>query len=191
MLDVRQADLTGPPCAMASDTKINVNVYISDALKDMFGCTLGPTEVSDAIVPVAPASDLVDWQALCIRRDGHRPVSFIGLQLLDRRCVDDGMIGQTEQSLTFYLAEDGTIYAGLAFEPSDTCAAWPAYRCQAIHGLGDLAHFLREWRPELCFEKAHQTEKMPSLNLLAGPLAARAAFNSMAAECLTLAVLQG
>jgi hypothetical protein len=176
---------------MASDIQIDVTVHISDALKDMFGYRTDPVTVPDAIPAPRGAQRTADWQLVSLRRDGQRPLVFVGLPLLDRRCVTDSPAPRCEQALTFYMAQDGTLYARLAFEPSESCPAWPSYRGEPIHDPGDLAALLRKWQPEQCFDKALYDTDTPLTQGSAGPVAARSAFNSMAADCLTLAVLQG
>jgi len=181
---------------MASDIAINVEVRISDELKSLFGFATdqGQTsqgQVSDDMPPVAQALEPPCWQSFCIRRDGQLPLVFLGLPLLERRCVVDAAAFRTEQMLTLYLSEDGTVYAGLAFEPSETCPARPSYRCQAIHEPADLAHLLREWRPEQWFETAHRNGKRTQHDPWAGLLAARSAFDCIAADCFNPAILQG
>lgn len=171
---------------MASQIKINVDVFVSDALKEMFGHQPAPVRLSDVDVAPGPSPGPMTWQHLCLRRDGDRPLTFEGAALLERTCTGVSTNERSQQSLTLYLAADGTVYAGFAFEPGEACPAWPSYRCAPIRSPTDLAQLVNDWCPEACFIPASSpVQRSP------GPSAARSAFNAMAADCLTLAVLQG
>lgn len=191
MLDVCKANLTVGQIAMASDIKIDVTVHVSEMLKAMFGCCNVPEEQ-----PVSPKNEatpdvLADWQTLLLRQDGERPMSFVGMALLQRHCVLEDIPGRIVQTLTIYLAQDRTVIASLTLVPSETCAAWPSFRCQAINSPVDLARFLEAWQPEQCFWQSTSTKASSNSPLVVGPDTARSTFNSMTADCLSPAVLQG
>ena len=174
------------PAVMAHQIEVNVDVYVSDTLKAMFGHKPTSNPLSEGPAPLSRARSPVTWQDLCLRRDGDRPIMFEGAALLEWTCTGVSAEGRSQQSLTLYLAVDGTVYAGLVFEPGEACPAWPSYRCTPIRSPTDLTQLVHDWSPEACFTPAASPGQRGP-----GPAAARSAFNAMAADCLTFAVLQG
>lgn len=171
---------------MAPERKINVDVHISDTLRKMYdGAPRAPHPSAQTALPLS-TSPPRDWHHLSLRRDGKPPIRFVGTLLFARSCMMQSLKGHAKQSLSIYLAIEGTVYAGLAFEPSEACPAWSSYRCARVHAPTDLAKLFRDWCPEANFFPAPL-----SAHCGTGPPAARSAFNAMAADWLTLSVLQG
>lgn len=193
---------------MDSDRVVTVEVTVSEELRRLLARmrddssamvpgSLVTSLVETAIAPTAklasrsePAKpDPSFWSEIILRRDGQRPIMFRGLPVLSRSCSARVAPGSAEQRLTVYLAEGDLLYASLVFEPPNDACAHPSHRCQPIRDKGEFELFLKDWRPELCFETVFASGAQNQQNLSAGQAAVRSAFNSMAADCLCTGVL--
>ena len=184
---------------MGSDPAITVEVTISDELRRLLSVLAGGTgqrspEIVPEVVGQAVASDPVwtaaaDWQEIRLRRDGQRPLTFRGLAVLTRSCLIRDPEGTAEQRLAIYLGQDGTLVASLIYEPPALASARPMHQCRPIEDSSDFELFLKGWHPEHSFETAFAADVHEQKNLAAGQIAARSAFNSLAAECLSKGLL--
>lgn len=196
---------------MGSDPVVTVEVTISEELRGLLAIMRGakppidpltdpdvdpqpdplakvPLTVEAALVEAAPPKT-ASWPEVMLRRDGQRPILFRGLPVLTRSCTAPLLPGTAEQRLTVYLAEGDLLYASLVFEPPEDACAHASHRCQPIRDRGEFEVFLKDWLPELSFETVFATGSPHQQNLAAGQVAVRAAFNSMAADCLCKGVL--
>lgn len=192
---------------MGYDPVITVEITVSEELRGLVAIMRGakppidpradlqpdpvveiPLTVKTATVETATPKT-ASWPEVMLRRDGQRPILFRGLPVFTRSCTAPLLTGTAEQRLTVYLAEGDLLYASLVFEPPADACAHPSHRCQPIHDPDEFEVFLKDWLPELSFESVYATGSPHQQYLAAGQVAVRAAFNSMAADCLCKGVL--
>ena len=181
---------------MVPEPVINVEVTVSDELRHLLACGAGckrvPVHALDPdVIPSQLEPDALlamEWPHLVLRRDGQRPLVFRGLPFMTRRCTLDAAPWSGEHSLTFYLAEDKTLYASLTFEPPQTASARPTYHCQSILDQSDFARFVRQWFSEMSVGAGVAPDS--HYHLAAEEIAVRSEFNFFAADCLCKGVLQ-
>lgn len=171
---------------MGAELAIDIDVRISDELRDLLRQRRPPARPDEAPVPVVHRAAAPDWQRIVLRQDGGRPMVFRGLPLFQaRRAATEG----GEVALGLFLAEAGDLRANLAILPPEGLAARPIHRALALSEAPALARWLRDCVSEACLDPGLTTDAESRATHASASRALRAAFISMAADCLTQAML--
>lgn len=143
----------------ATQLKPDINVQISDVMRSMFHGRV--PVVLDKIAPsvIAPsvrepadrskpmAQDVAGWERIVLRRDGRRPLRFLGLLLWS-------MAQQTPRAgtvtLDLFLGSGGEIYAHGSITPSSVFPAREVMIGHRIDTVCAMEEFLSACSPEHC-----------------------------------------
>lgn len=131
-----------------------IGIRISETLRDIFGkhSVFPQADVSVKTAKVESGlpslqAQITDWQLHVLRRDGQRPLRFMGLRLMSwEQNVQDG----TRLFLDLYTAVDGSVIAHYAINPSNVIAAREVLKGQDIPNVDVMKEFLTSCAPDAC-----------------------------------------
>jgi hypothetical protein len=171
---------------MGAELAIDIDVQISDELRELMRLRRGAPKPAPAPARTRP---LPEWQTLALRQDGARPLVFRGLPLFEIRHSVGDLPGQAELGLALYLSEGEGLLVSLTVLPPETLAARPIHRAAHLTDGDAFARLLRDFAPETCLETGLVTDEDGRALHASARRAIRAAFTSMAADCLTKGIL--
>jgi len=179
---------------MGAELAIDIEVMISDELRDLMRQRRGGFKPVEAPVPVvhlpaAPSPQLPERHIFALRQDGARPLTFHGLPLFEIRTQVHDLPGTADLHLALFLSEGERVHVGLSIHPPEASGARPIFRAASLTDGESFAQLLRDFAPETCLETALTADPGARATHATARRAIRAAFTSMAAACLTKGML--
>ncbi|MDX8355838.1 hypothetical protein [Cognatiyoonia sp. IB215182] len=130
---------------MSRSTDIDVSVTIAPELRSILAARHNVTEGSGYFlqsVSQRPGSDerskksnLPEWKQIRLRRDGARPITFLGVEVLIFRGPISISGLKCEQEITLYLNQDGHFFVALRLSTLSNSSFRPWCRACAVDGL--------------------------------------------------------